>query len=153
ATLQYNYPTLHTEVFANISKTKGHTVILSVELFLERLDALKTATSPEAREAIALLAQRGLTDEIMNEARTLLNKIQTANMPTESPESVDYARELDEAEAAMWRWFQQWATIARTLDFSKRQRIRMGLSKFKRTTSTKAGQEETGPTQTPSPVE
>jgi len=68
---------------------------------------------------------------------------------------VDRILQLDEATKTMWSWFQQWATIARTLDFNKRQRLRMGISRYKRnTTPEEADQEEepAAPTAEPAPA-
>ncbi|MBU1240267.1 hypothetical protein KKF84_06925 [Myxococcota bacterium] len=156
ATLQFNFPAIHQEIFGDITKTSGQSVIINIKLFLERYDALKAQTTDEARQAIALLVKRGLTEEILGDARTLMERIQSAAIPADGEAVVDRYQQMEEALMVMWSWFQQWATIARTLDFSKRQRIRMGLSMLKRAKTVDSedqDEEDSDPTNDPTPEE
>jgi hypothetical protein len=51
----------------------------------------------------------------------------TPNLALTEPSAREQRRE---AQQSMWRWFQEWATIARTVVTSKRLRIYIGISRI-----------------------
>jgi hypothetical protein len=111
-TLDRHHPAGAEYLFAKLPQTGGTDVVVSVQLFLERLTALASGQSPLGEEGVkarALLAQRGLTPQVAAEAQALLDQIGALNEGAPPP-SVD---ETAEAEQALWAWYLEWGGIAR----------------------------------------
>ncbi|MEZ4447640.1 MAG: hypothetical protein R3B72_51670 [Polyangiaceae bacterium] len=68
ATLRRHYPDIAERVFLNLSRTTGIEVVASVTTFLDRVEPLADGDEAE-KSARALLAERGLTDEVVAEAK------------------------------------------------------------------------------------
>ena len=110
ATLRARFPALHAMLFNNLTQTEGLEVIVSVSTLLSRLDAARKDATNKA--AFALLARRGLTDEIIANARRLLKAVATAETTIEEKPSI--TPEEDAAlETALWDWYLEWSGIAR----------------------------------------
>ena len=84
ATLRHDFPEVHAMLFQNLTKTSGHEVIISVGVFLKRLDELEESGEPQALEALAVLAKRSLDAEQRRIAAELLE--QAATVSPASPE-------------------------------------------------------------------
>jgi len=98
------------------SSTSGPAVVVSVRTFIERFDEMAASVGsygPEGAAATALLATRGLTRAVIDEARELLEtvgRIETYPDVT----TVDQDQEdLAKAEASLWAWYLEWSQIAR----------------------------------------
>ena len=112
AALAHRCPKIRDEVFLNLSQTDGPEVIITVATLVARIRKLEQGDA-QHKEARALLANRGLTDATLAEADTYLQRVE----PFGEPQVVDI-EELRQsrkgAEDAMWAWYQEWGTIART---------------------------------------
>jgi hypothetical protein len=105
ATLLGNYPELHAIVFLNLVQTSGVEVVVSVGTLIERFAEL-----PE--DARALLQKRGLTDEVIGQAKEQLARIEKI---AKDPGKTVVDTEADAAaEKALWTWYLEWSAIVRT---------------------------------------
>ena len=112
ATLGHNYPKVYERVFRNLIQTEGMEVIVSVGTFLGRLKELDKSDD-ESRAARSLLEKRGLTAPVVAQAETLLKALHTVQpAPAVDIEAARKAQAV--AEDAMWAWYLEWSTIART---------------------------------------
>ncbi|UQA62865.1 hypothetical protein [Polyangium aurulentum] len=119
ATLQRRHPEIHAWIFRNLSQTEGMAVIVSVGTFIERWEQID---KPEkdggfgqaGQDAKKILGQRGLTNEVIGEAKTLLEKLGKVGGPLPD---LDKIAEEDagflKAEKALWSWYLEWSAIAR----------------------------------------
>jgi len=119
ATLKRNAPQSHDWLFRNLSQTEGVAVIVSVGTFVDRLDLLDKPQSEgglgaSGEEAKKILAARGLTKTIIEEAKALLDKLQKVDGPLPDIEKDDAeTASFDKAEDALWDWYLEWSAIAR----------------------------------------
>ncbi|MDI1428077.1 hypothetical protein [Polyangium sorediatum] len=119
ATLKRHAPEVHAQVFRNLSQTDGMAVIVSVGTFVERLDIIDRPEwdggfGQAGKDARSLLAQRGLTEQVIDEAKALLEKFRNVDGPI--PDLAKIAAEdesFEKAEAALWAWYLEWSAIAR----------------------------------------
>lgn len=119
ATLKRHAPPIYEHVFRNLSQTDGMAVIVSVGTFIERLEAIDRPEwdggfGQAGKEARSLLAQRGLTEMVVDEAKALLERIRNVDGPL--PDLEKLAAEdacFEKAEAALWAWYLEWSAIAR----------------------------------------
>jgi len=108
ATLTRHYPAVQEQVFLNLSRTSGPEVTVSVGTFLQRLEALENGSADE-QAAHQLLVARGLTSEVVQAAKELLDAVGAIGdmaLPI-----VDEAA-IAAAEDAMWAWYLEWSAIA-----------------------------------------
>ncbi|MBU1412269.1 hypothetical protein KKC22_12220 [Myxococcota bacterium] len=128
AALKRRYPTVHAELFQNLTKMSGNEVLLSVTTFVNRYEALSARTGDTDKAAVALLHKRGITPDSVAGVKALLEKarnIRSSDLPAPDPEKV---RQMDKAVEEMWAWYQDWAQIARVALPNKRLRIHLGIS-------------------------
>src|SRR5690606_35990413 len=101
ASLGRHHPEVKEQVFLNISRESGRSVYITVRLFTDRVIALASGT-PAEKAARALLAERGLCEEMVGEATQILHKLgeieEPAPLPTLDPE------EIAAAEKALWAY-------------------------------------------------
>jgi hypothetical protein len=114
AVLEHHHPEACAEVFQNLSQTEGAHVIASTNTLLERL-----ATQPA--EVHATLASRGVTPEVLAEGRGYLDQL--AKLVPATKMRVD-AKADAAAEKALWAWYKEWSTIART-EIKSRKLLRL----------------------------
>lgn len=133
ATLEANFPEIHTKVFLNLSQTSGAWLVPSVQTFLERLAVLQSdEASAEDKAAAKLLTQRGLTDAVVAYAQGLVAKIQTIDDEDGGEEAAEAKKAAKKAaEDAMWNWYKEWSAIARVAIQSKKTLQSLGLVKPK----------------------
>jgi hypothetical protein len=116
ATLTRRFPAVAAKFFHNLSQMSGADVVVSVQLFLDRYDDLTKEESgygPEGAQAKEMLAARGLTPAVLDEARALLLALRDPR-PALSPESLEQAKiDAQKAEDALWGWYLEWSPIAR----------------------------------------
>ncbi len=117
AMLDRKYSGMSDALFGNLNRTAGQSVAISVTLFVRRLDAMDKGEEPfgeQGPEAREYLRSRGLTDEVVAAAQEHLDAVR--DLRTEpAPDSGPSAAEALEAEEAMWKWYLEWSTIARTV--------------------------------------
>ncbi|MEM6792128.1 MAG: hypothetical protein AAF715_31715 [Myxococcota bacterium] len=109
ATLQRHHPKVADAVFLNLSRTSGPDLLVSVAIFLDRVEGLPTG-STEEQAAHALLQTRGLGPATIGQAREILAGF--GSVSTE-PSPVIGPAEMAAAEEDMWRWYLEWSSISR----------------------------------------
>ncbi len=117
ATLSRRFPAVQARLFLNLSQTEGPQVVISVSTFVERWDQMGKADGPygpEGPKAVDLLATRGLTQGVVEQARALLGSLRKAAPATPPPSPEDQRAEAARAEDALWAWYLEWSRIART---------------------------------------
>jgi hypothetical protein len=127
AALTRSFPKIQNELFLNLSKESGISVIANVRTIVTRLDSIFHNTEENYVNATSLLKQRGLNDTVLEKARTLLSKAEGASFE-ELPRANVTKETLDEARDKMWSWYIDWSATARTIIKSKKMRISMGIS-------------------------
>jgi hypothetical protein len=134
-TLQFRYPELGRSLFDGLSQASGAAVLISADLFVSRVEQLAAGEEPfgeqgpEAREA---LRERGLTDEVLGQMRSLVAKAQTFKAPAvRMPDPTERQAAVDH----LWAWYREWAGVAR-IALKNRTHLRMlGLRKPRRAAS------------------
>jgi hypothetical protein len=117
ATLSRRFPAVQARLFLNLSQTEGPEVVISVGTFLERWDQMGKADGPygpEGPKAVDLLATRGLTPGVIEQARALLGSLRKATPASPPPSAEEQRAEASRAEDALWAWYLEWSRIART---------------------------------------
>ena len=117
AVLRPTHAAAHELVFRNLRQTEGAQVLVSVQLMLDRLDTIARPKSEgglaEAGEqARAHHARRGVTGEVLDQARALLARVPQSR-PDDDPIADPEARAA--AEAHLWAWYLEWSGIARAV--------------------------------------
>ena len=123
ATLERRFPEAAEQLFAQLRQTSGHQgVILTVSIFLDRLEALLGADAGAAQ----VLAERGLVQGALAEAKALLAILTSVGSAAGAGDPAQRAR-ADEAEQALWGWYREWSTVARTAIREPRRLRKRGL--------------------------
>jgi len=123
ASLSARFPAAHALVFRNLVQTDGPEVVLSVGTLLTRLEELKLADG--GKDALALLARRGIHETIIADAKALLGKLGTIDTTSEPQGGVSPEEEALR-EAALWAWYLEWSKIARTVISDRRSLRSLG---------------------------
>lgn len=129
ATLRHRYPEVYTEVFGRTTQTSGIELVITVDFILRKLDALGEATDATSREALALLTARGLTTEVLGEARALL--AEATNVTKRAYEPIDEDA-VSATEEALARYYAEWSAIARVAVTDRRHLAWLGLTRVGR---------------------
>lgn len=149
ATLERHYPELYHPIFKNLSQTEGPEVLVSVSTLLDRLQSL--AQTETGKQALALLAHRGLTPEVRTQATKLieaLQKFESTCVPQINPDSRAIQ---DKAINDVWIWYKEWSQIARTVIQRGDLLIRLGLRQPNRSSTVEEVEDHVeGPTVAPS---
>ena len=123
ASLGARFPAVHDAVFLNLAQTDGPGVIISVGTFIARLEAQRETATGKA--ALKLLAKRGISDAVIDQAKELVTKLSTVDT---TPDSAGVSPEEDaRREAAMWSWYREWSKIARTVISDRRMLRALGF--------------------------
>jgi hypothetical protein len=122
--LRFRFPEAHDFVFRNLRQTEGAELIVGVGTLVSRLDELPER-APRGAEARALLEDRGLDEHVLGIARAALHELdEEPELP--APPAISDA-EFARREAAMWRWYREWSTIARLAVTDRRLLRSMGF--------------------------
>jgi hypothetical protein len=141
ATLRRHAPGVHEWMFRNLSQTEGAAVIVSVGTLVERWESLsksKDKGGPDegGADAKKLLEKRGLTKEVIVEAKQLLERAGKVESASENAEGGVDEEDFAQAETDLWAWYREWSTIAQIAIKSPRLLKDLG---FRRTSTTKGG--------------
>ncbi|XXX77665.1 hypothetical protein WMF30_02655 [Sorangium sp. So ce134] len=147
ATLKRHAPRAHAFVFRNLTQTEGAAVLVSVSTFVERWDNLaksKEKGGPDAQgdEARKILAKRGLTKAVIDEAKQLLARAGKLESTAELPPAAATDEDFEKAERQLWDWYLEWSTIVQTAIKDRRILRELG---FRRASSSKATAAEEAP--------
>lgn len=122
ATLQRRAPAIHAVLFGSFARGQGIAAVLSVTGFLSRFEGLAKSKKDGGLASVGLAAKkllekRGLTPNVIAEAKELLAQIQEpARIDLPFPgdaESEAEAAQFAKAEAELWAWYLEWSVIAR----------------------------------------
>jgi hypothetical protein len=130
--LQFRYPDMARKLFDGLSQVSGAAALVSADLFVSRIEQMAAGVEPfgeQGPEARAALRERGLTDEVLGEIRSLLAEVRTFPAGTvRMPDSEGRKAALD----ALWAWYREWAGVAR-IAVKNRTHLRMlGLRRSRR---------------------
>jgi|LNFM01.1.fsa_nt_gb hypothetical protein len=116
-------------------KPLGPAVIGSVTLFVERVAGLDTSDVPGAKKVRAVLAERGLTNDALDEVRKLLTQAATPTTTSSKEKVTAEAAAKSEAErrdeqraalAALRKWREDWRTTLAEA-FTYNTKVELGL--------------------------
>jgi hypothetical protein len=110
ATLKRHFPKLHERLFVHAVAREAHATILFLDSFFRTLDELARGGA-DGKKARKLLAQRGLSPQVVSAGRALLDEVKVPKnwSVVERPEDrSDWA----ERESALWSWYLEWGAIA-----------------------------------------
>jgi hypothetical protein len=133
--------------FTNLAQQPlGPLVVVSVAIFLTRVDGLSSSTFKGAAEVREILRQRGLTDAEIARVRSLLD--QARGLGIDTPARTSSARleaggKQRRALEDLHAWLRDWSTTLRPL-LSPRDRVALGLSARKRGGGDDEGEEGEG---------
>jgi len=117
ASLERRYPAVFARMFLNLQQAEGPQVAVTVRTFVDRFDDLTAADSPygaDGAKARDLLATRGVTPAVVDEARNLLAQLtKVAAAPIPQASLLEQEAELERAEDALWAWYLEWSKVAR----------------------------------------
>jgi hypothetical protein len=148
ATLRRRYPGVADRIFLNLSQTEGAGVILSVGTLLERLDVLGKALDEESQAAMAILVRRGVTEQVLGQARSLLNTV--GHTEPSAPVDLEGQREeFERAETELWDWYLEWSQIARSTISDRKLLRSLGFLASSRPSSGSDDAEDDEPPATP----
>ena len=137
AVLKRHHPAEHAQVFNNLTQTTGPEVVLSVGTLLTRLDAI--AAAPSGGAVQDTLVRHGFTAEVVAKARLLMTRImQVSQQPSSG--TVVSPEELLLRERAMWDFYLQWSTIARSVIRDRRMLRQLGFLKSRGERGDSAGE-------------
>lgn len=118
AVLRRYAPSLLGPVLGGLGRKGGYELIPTVSIFIKRVRELEGLGSPEGRLAREKLAQRGLRDEVLEEAEAHLKSATRYDVEAVEAFRAREAEEAkrpssEEAEAALWGWYLEWSTVGR----------------------------------------
>ncbi|AUX19872.1 hypothetical protein SOCEGT47_003250 [Sorangium cellulosum] len=140
ATLKRHAPEAHAFMFRNLGQTEGAAVLVSVSTFVERWENLarsKDKGGPDAggEEGRKILARRGLTKAVIDEARELLARAGKLESVAEVAPAAAGDHDFEEAERQLWDWYLEWSTIVQTAIKDRRLLRELG---FRRASSSRS---------------
>jgi len=127
ASLERRFPAVFARLFLNLQQAEGPQVAVTVRTFVDRYDELTAPNSkygPDGAKAKELLAARGVTPAVVEEARNLLSQLtKVAVSPISQAAITEQEAELARAEDALWAWYLEWSKVARVA-IKQRQLLR-----------------------------
>ncbi len=150
--LAFHFPDQHKFLFNNLKPARGAESVITVGTMLDRLDELdngkdRKATRKKDHEALAVLADRGITAEERARMRGLVKTVKDGTADVEAPVAPDLeddkAREArEQALRELYFWYKEWTAVARAVIKRGDYLIRLGLRNRK--SAADDGGEETG---------
>lgn len=132
ATLERRHPAVAAQLFMNLAQQEGAAATLSVSAFLTRYDEMskgKGKYGDEGKAAAKVLAERGLTKEEIENARTLLTRVGAVDFSDAEIDEAASAAAFEKAQHEMWQWYLEWSQVARTAISSKKVLRLLGFGK------------------------
>lgn len=139
ATLSHRFPDQARFVLTGLAPSTGPAAVLGVRHLLDRLDALdgsieRTRSRKEDRAALDALAKRGITAAERKHLRALVEAAGKANERAQRP-SGPHPTDHETRLVAMEAWYEEWATVARTVVTREDHLVRLGLASPRSPTS------------------
>jgi hypothetical protein len=128
--LEHKNPAEAAFVFDGLVDTRGPEAVLTVSVFLDRLDALdggaeRKGTRKADHAALATLARRGIDEAERKRLRAYVDTVQAANDGVVEQPASDRTTKL----LALHAWVQDWSETARTVITNRTMLIRLGAAK------------------------
>jgi hypothetical protein len=126
ATLGRCFPAVKERVFLNLSRTPDRGASVAVRVLVDRLGELRDPrgrSGLDGPRALGALAARGLDQAVIDRGRALLEALRHT-CPSLEPEPREA---IERDQDALWRWYLEWATIARGRIKERALLRRMGL--------------------------
>lgn len=167
AALSHRAPEAHAFLFANdLAPAEGAESVRVVTTFLDRVDALEahakgddakpskkaargdeTPTAPpltkaQARAAVEVLTARGIHEAERKRAREWLSVLSKGVSPQDDGPSAASAAERQAALEALYRWLNEWSTIARKVITRRDHLIALGIATKKTSKKTSAKKDD-----------
>ena len=137
STLDYRFPEQAAKVLDGLSASRGIEAVLGVATLLDRLDALGRSHDKKDKEAMAMLAKRGITPDVRKQLRTLVETAQSGGTVAAAP--IPPAEEAAAADADhvaalmnLRGWYEEWAGVTKVAVKRRDQLIKVGMAKPKR---------------------
>ena len=129
ASLGRHHPELAEEIFLNLSQRSDSQVAFTLGALLSRIRELEAAQgegagAKERRAARRLLEHRGFTDAVLREGERLVALMSQA-LPGPAPGNTRHRAR--EAADALWAWYLEWSSIARTVIKERKLLRQMGF--------------------------
>jgi hypothetical protein len=153
AALNHRHPAQHDFLFQDLEPAQGDAAVLTVGIFLDRLDALESSpdrgdTRDADRAALETLAKRGIGPEERARLRKLVNLAKTVRPPP------DDNQERLEKVLALHAWLEEWVEMAKLSITRRDHLIALGIVKRRKKKAAQPaqpGDNNTAP-QAPAPV-
>jgi hypothetical protein len=111
--LEHGFADVNAKLFHRID-TGSRPSLEVVTVLLNRLDKLDRETDETIRAALAKLHDRGFTAERREQGKRLLRAAQSFK-PPEGPDPEVRRATIRQAEAALWAYYIEWSSLARTV--------------------------------------
>jgi hypothetical protein len=139
AILAFEFPDTLAYLFrGGLEAKQGPEAVISVDLLCERVKELQDGSAPERtskrdldQAALGKLEKRGYTKQEWERLRALITTASKSLPATEDASNKEEERRFEEALLALYAWWKEWSTIARTTVKRRDQRISLGLAKRK----------------------
>jgi len=134
ASLRHAFPAQHAYLFqGGLKMQQGNGGVLAVSTFLDRLDGLvadpaRKDTRGEDEAALLRLEARSITATARARAGELIATIQAGAQTPVAPEAPQAAFDHSAAKVALYKWFDEWSSIARVAVTRRDLLIRIGLA-------------------------
>jgi hypothetical protein len=131
--LRRKHPAQHDFVFEALSAEVGPGSMLTVQVFLDRLDELESSPEREATRAqdhaaLATLAARGIDSAERQRVRELLKSSQRLSLPPAAADDSATKATQDDDLFALYLWYKDWSGTARTLIKRRDYLVNLGLA-------------------------
>ena len=155
AMLQLRFPDQAAFMFHDFAAGRGTAAVLDVSTFIARRQVLENGAERKAtrkvdHEALVVLAEAGVTHEVITHLEGLVESAQKVGAPP--------AEHLDQAEIKrqvtlrkIHAWLTAWSEMARTVITRRDHLIRLGIAKRRARKATAAVVERAAPPATPAP--
>jgi hypothetical protein len=121
--LEFHHPSAFESLMGDLDRSDGPSIIVTVRTFLDRLDDVGQS-DPTIIEA---LASRRLDAEERARGRELVRAF-SAFEPAQLVDQDEMHQRARAAEEAMWTYYLEWSSIARTTIKNKRDLRRLGFA-------------------------
>jgi len=134
ASLRHTFPAQHAYLFqGDLKMQQGNGGVLAVSTFLDRLDGLvadptREDTRGEDEAALLRLEARSITAPVRARAAELIATIQAGAQTPAAPEAPRAAFDHSAAKVALYKWFDEWSSIAHVAITRRDLLIRVGLA-------------------------
>ena len=140
AAWEYNYPEQYAYATKNIGPASGIQSVVNTGVLLKRLDTMysgaeREATRKQDREALQLLARRGVAPSLRDELAKHVKIVDELQQDEPLPDTSAYELRRVEALVELRKWFVEWSGIARVAIKRRDYLISLGLASRRRSSS------------------